>query len=484
MRNLLTSPAYQESDLGMPLPDTRHACSVCLPNWQTVIDYEEGRDKVMRALKAGYPRFVLHPDVEALIAKAQQELCVNGEKVLLFPSKLSAQRAQRFIERQTNQAVKVEDYHTLYALIYSEDLAKHAKLYWRYTGEVVSSRQAEDVLTQKTVTEPVDLRTDLANLFQIEEELLHIWTSGMSSIFQCHRFASQKYKARKSLQIGFPYVDAMRVQQSFGSGVVFLSHPQGEDFNDALKRIQNSEFSSVFVEVPSNPLLRTPPLKEIFEACQASNTPLFVDDTICSHHNVEVLSLCDAVTTSLTKWISGKGDVMAGATRINPDSAFKTELIEFFQQENAEGSCLYPKDALTLKANLAGFSDRMDTINANTLAAIEVFQANKDVVEVFHPSITGREAYDSIKKEGGGYGGLFSVVFKNEKAARQYFDEVKISKGPSLGTEFSLVSPYTMLAHYDELKWAESCDVSPYLLRFSIGIEPIEELLERFRSVS
>jgi cystathionine gamma-synthase len=57
---------------------------------------------------------------------------------------------------------------------------------------------------------------------------------------------------------------------------------------------------------------------------------------------------------------------------------------------------------------------------------------------------------------------------------------LSLSKGPSFGTEFSLACPYTLLAHYDELEWAEGCGVSRNLIRFSVGTEGSEELIKRF----
>ena len=70
MRDLSAQPAWQEEDLGMPLPDSPHAVSVCLPTWKSVIGYEEGRDKVVRRMRMGYPRFFRHPLVKRLTAMA------------------------------------------------------------------------------------------------------------------------------------------------------------------------------------------------------------------------------------------------------------------------------------------------------------------------------------------------------------------------------------------------------------------------------
>ena len=60
------------------------------------------------------------------------------------------------------------------------------------------------------------------------------------------------------------------------------------------------------------------------------------------------------------------------------------------------------------------------------------------------------------------------------------YDALRVSKGPSLGTNFTLVCPYPLLAHYKELEWASGCGVPSHLLRVSVGLEAIEELWQRF----
>ena len=96
---------------------------------------------------------------------------------------------------------------------------------------------------------------------------------------------------------------------------------------EALQRVRAGEFAAVFCEAPSNPLLHTVDLRAISEACRDSATPLLVDDTVSSHVNIEVFPYADVVTTSLTKWVSGEGDVMAGSVKLNADSLIHAELL-------------------------------------------------------------------------------------------------------------------------------------------------------------
>ena len=65
-----------------------------------------------------------------------------------------------------------------------------------------------------------------------------------------------------------------------------------------------------------------------------------------------------------------------------------------------------------------------------------------------------------------------------ERRSPAVFDRLEVSKGPSLGTVFTLACPFTLLAHYTELEWAESCGVSRHLIRISVGIEDVQDILD------
>jgi cystathionine gamma-synthase len=74
-----------------------------------------------------------------------------------------------------------------------------------------------------------------------------------------------------------------------------------------------------------------------------------------------------------------------------------------------------------------------------------------------------------------------SFTLRNPARAPAVYEAMRFSKGPSLGTEYSLICPYTLLAHYTELEWAAACGVAPELLRLSVGLEPVEELQARLQ---
>jgi cystathionine gamma-synthase len=100
---------------------------------------------------------------------------------------------------------------------------------------------------------------------------------------------------------------------------------------------------------------------------------------------------------------------------------------------------------------------------------------------VHYPAFRSPEIYETFRRAGGGYGGLLSVeVREPERNAARFFDALQVSKGPNLGMSYTLACPFTILAHYQELEFAERCGVSRWLIRVSVGLEPAAELIERF----
>lgn len=481
-RDLSADPAWQEKDLGLPLPDSPHACSVCLPTWDSIIGYEEGREKVMKRLRVGYPRFFKHPTVERLFDNARAEVAGENEDVIVLPTRASVQRAHRWVERRAETAVRITSFNGLQALIVPAKAKSAADAYWRYSGEIVSSRQAQDVLDGKPREGSKShlVARALAKFTGSTPENTFVFASGMAAVTSVLRALPGVLNGRKTLQLEFPYVDCLKVQEHFGHGVVYLNEAIGESFDEALQRIRQGEFAGVFTELPSNPLLRTVDLARVARACADGATPLIVDDSAAGPFNVDALRYADVVTSSLTKWISGEGDVMAGLVGLRQDSPFTAALGDALRVDAEEGSPLYIGDAEVLLSNLKGYAKRMKTINASGLELASWLAEHPAVAQVWHPSLTTRENYDSVRRKSGGYGGLLSLVLKNPKKTPKVYDALRLSKGPSFGTPFTLVCPYVMLAHYPELEWAEACGVPANLLRVSCGLEPTDTLKAAF----
>lgn len=484
LKQLPTEPMWRESQLGKALPEHPDAVSVCLPTWDSVVGYLEKRDKVLGKLELGYPRFFRHPLVERLNGEFEEKFCMADERGMLFPHKAAAQRALRFVEKSVPKAVRIIDYHGLYGLVMHQGAFEAAAEYWRYAGEIVSSRQARDVLNgeERRCYDTTSLRAQLAKLGAYRTDDVSLYETGMSAVFAVHRAVTKMRPSKKTLQLDFPYVDVLRVQNHFGSGAVFSPQCEGVFFEEAVRRIRSGEFAAVFCEVPSNPLMHTVDLGAISKACRQGSTPLVIDDTSASVYNVDASRYADIVVSSLTKWISSKGNVMGGCVQLVEDSAFYEEFAHFFQNDTQNGSVLYAADAAVLDKNIIGYEQRMEQTNATTLQVLDYLENQPLIAEVWHPMVQDNGAYEEVKREGRGYGGLISFTLSQEKKTPKFYDALEVSKGPSFGNDFSMACPFTMLAHYQELDWASGCGVPSHLIRLSIGSESAQEIIERFET--
>ncbi len=482
MRDLTAHPAWQDEDLGVPLPDSAHACSVCLPTWDSIVGYEENREKIVRRMRTGYPRFFKHPAVERLFATAKAEVAGDQEEVIVLPTRAAVQRAHRWVERHAETAVRITSFHGFQVLVVPAKAKADANYYWRFSGEIVSSRQAIDFLdgNLREGSKSHLIARSLAKFNGASPEDIFVFSSGMAAVTSVLRALPGIREGKKTLQLEFPYVDSLKVQELFGNGVVYLNEATGESFDEALQRIRQGEFAGVFTEVPSNPLLRTVDIPRVAAACAESGTPFIIDDSAAGPLNVDALRFADVVTGSLTKWISGNGDVMAGMAAVRADSRNAGALRASLAADAAECAPLYISDAETLLSNMKGYAKRSATVNKNATALAAWLQAHPAVARVWHPSVTQRENYEAVMRKGGGYGGLLSFVLKAPKKTPKVYDSLRLNKGPSFGTPFTLACPYTMLAHYHELEWAEGCGVPANLLRISCGLEPVETIISAF----
>lgn len=482
MRDLMANPAWTEEDIGIPMPDSQHACSVCLPTWDAVVGYEEGREKIVKRMRTGYPRFFRHPVVERLFAQAKAEIASEGEEVVVFPTRGAVQRAHRWVELRANTAVRIASFHGLQALVVPAKAQADALAYWRFSGEVVSSRQAQDFLdgNLREGTKSHVLARALSKFSGSATEDVFVFPSGMAAVVSIQRALTGLREGKKTLQLEFPYVDSLKIQELFGHGAVYLNEAAGESFDEALQRIRQGEFSGVYTEAPSNPLLRTVDLQRVADACRENQTPFIIDDSVAGPLNVDALKFADIVTSSLTKWVSGGGDVMAGMATLRAESPNASFFREILTTDSTENSPLYISDAEMLLSNLKDYPARNKLVNANGEQLAAFLTSHPAVEQVWHPSLTHTENYQSVMRKDGGFGGLLSFVLKNQKKTAKVYDSLRLSKGPSFGTAFTLVCPYTMLAHYHELDWTEDCGVSRNLLRVSTGQESFDTIKAAF----
>jgi cystathionine gamma-synthase len=249
------------------------------------------------------------------------------------------------------------------------------------------------------------------------------------------------------------------------------------------KGSHRSNYCALLSEVPSNPLLQCPDLFQLRELADKYNFMLILDDTIANFLNVDLITtgLADAVCTSLTKLVSGRGDAMAGSIVTNPN----TDKGRWMQQDLAKHHThtdLFASDAAAVLLNSADFPERNAVINYNAEGLADWLNQHDDVKTVYYPKHESLSLYKSLQSGEGGYGGLFSMILHKHMCQRTFYDALDVAKGPSLGTDFTLVCPYTLLAHYHELDFAMSYKVPPNLVRVAVGLEPLEVMKAKFEA--
>jgi cystathionine gamma-synthase len=153
-------------------------------------------------------------------------------------------------------------------------------------------------------------------------------------------------------------------------------------------------------------------------------------------------------------------------------------------------------DAIFMERNSRDFIHRIAKIDANTECICDLLYASAQrgpssspITEVFYPKWQTAAHYNARRRSaaaavggGGGFGGLFSLAFASPRAAEAFYDTLACAKGPSLGTNFTLACPYTILAHYGELDWAARYGVPSSLVRVSVGLEDPAWLCDVFAS--
>ncbi len=492
MRDLLTNPMCHVEDLGWPIPPSPYGVSVCLPLWKHVIGYEEKDPEVVSKFQSGYPRFFVPPAIASLNAAVESEYAKPGERALVFPRRIHAERCADFVRRHGGGPVRLETFsaEALGVAIFPSASYDIARRYWRFCGEIVSCRQSEAALGRAAdvVSEAEGerarqvIKERLAGITGQRAEDIFLFPSGMAANFAVLRMLTALFPGRKTVQLDFPYVDVLKLQEHFGSGAHFLPFNDDGDYAKLQSLIKSEPLAGIFAELPSNPLMKCVDLRRVTEMLflHEKDVPLIVDDTVATCVNVDAFLLADLVTTSLTKAFSGVGDVLAGCVIVNSDSPHRDDFAAFLQAHHDNE--LWRGDAEALERNSRDFVVRVKLMSRNSIALYEFLSAHPAVEKVFHSIEDKSGIYGHLQREDGGHGCLLSFVLKDKAKTPAVYDAMQFCKGPSLGTNFTLVCPYTMLAHYDELDWAESCGVNRMLLRVSCGLEPAEVIIVRMKN--
>lgn len=344
------------------------------------------------------------------------------------------------------------------------------------------------------LTDDTDLDTALdqtptncdRRLKELSEDDIYLFPCGMSAIFNIHRILLtnaqiHSRERHKTICFGFPYLDTLKVLQKWGPGCLFYGYGNVADLDDLERRLQSGErFTSLFTEFPSNPLLNSPDLTRLHSLCTTYSIALVVDETVGNFINTNVLPYADIVVSSLTKVFSGDSNVMGGSAILNPRSPLYTELKATVDKEYEDN--YWAEDAVFMERNSRDFISRIERVNTNTSAIASILQQSPILKDLYYPQFSpSKPDYDARRNPSGGYGGLLSVTFQTPAQAVAFYDSLEVQKGPSLGTNFTLACPFTILAHYAELDWTAKWGVPADLVRVSVGLEGEAELVAKVR---
>lgn len=162
---------------------------------------------------------------------------------------------------------------------------------------------------------------------------------------------------------------------------------------------------------------------------------------------------------------------------MNPDSphypVLKATLNRHYEDD------YFPLDAIVLERNSRDYVPRVKNMSSNAEALADFLSVHPMVSKVSFPKFTTRENFDQIRRPGGKFGMLMSVFFNTKEDASVFFDNLETVKGGSLGTNFTLSIPYTVMAFGKSEKavaHAREYGVVEESIRVSAGIEDIEEI--------
>ncbi|MFF8830406.1 cystathionine gamma-synthase [Streptomyces sp. NPDC015131] len=235
---------------------------------------------------------------------------------------------------------------------------------------------------------------------------------------------------------------------------------------------------AIWVETPSNPLLGITDIAALADVARSAGVKLVVDNTFASPYLQQPLALgADVVVHSLTKYMGGHSDVVGGALVV-ADETLGEELA--FHQ-NAMGAVAGPFDSWIVLRGIKTLAVRMDRHSENATRVAEMLTRHPKVTSVLYPGLPGHPGHEVAAKQMRSFGGMISFrVQGGEEAAVAVCDRAKLfTLGESLGGVESLIEHPGRMTHASVA--GSLLEVPADLVRLSVGIENVDDLLEDLR---
>ncbi|BCD46151.1 Cystathionine gamma-synthase MetB [Helicobacter suis] len=244
-----------------------------------------------------------------------------------------------------------------------------------------------------------------------------------------------------------------------------------------IKQAIKPNSKALYLESPSNPLLKITDIKASTDLAKSHNLLTIVDNTFATPYFQNPLQLgADIVVHSATKYLGGHSDLIAGLVTTNQEN-LATE-IGFYQ--NAIGGILSPQDSWLLQRGIKTLGVRMEEHQKNALRVAEFLTTHPQVQTTYYPGLPTHPNYQLAKTQMRGFSGVLSFTLKKEEKAIAFVQALKLFiLGESLGGVESLVEIPAAMTHASIPKEKrEAAGIKEGLVRLSIGIEHSEDLIE------
>ena len=242
--------------------------------------------------------------------------------------------------------------------------------------------------------------------------------------------------------------------------------------------IVNNRTKFIWAETPSNPLMKIIDIKNTAEIAHGFNLPVICDNTFASPYNQRPLELgADLVVSSSTKYLGGHSDIVGGSIIIK-DQDIYGEKIAYLQ--NAVGAIPSPFDCYLLTRSIKTLSVRMQKHNENGEKVASFLESHPKIIKIHYPGTD--QKYKSIaSKQMSGFGGMMSIILDtNLDGVNAFLSNLKIfTLAESLGGVESLIEHPAIMTHASiDKKIRDSLGISDTLLRLSVGIEDVEDIID------
>jgi cystathionine beta-lyase/cystathionine gamma-synthase len=253
------------------------------------------------------------------------------------------------------------------------------------------------------------------------------------------------------------------------------------DLTDAknLEREMRKNTRMVWIETPSNPLLKLIDLREIAKIARAHNALSISDNTFASPWLQRPIEFgFDIVVHSATKYLSGHSDMVGGAVVVGENKEL-ADKVAFLQ--NAVGAIAGPFDSFLALRGLKTLALRMERHCSNALEIARWLQDEPQVKSVSYPGLKSHPQHDLAREQMRAFGGMITIVLKTDLAGtRRFLENTHLfSLAESLGGVESLINHPALMTHGSiPPEKREQLGISDSLVRLSVGVEDVRDLID------